>query len=233
MRRRTTPHFVTRVMAVATLGPSFSLIIALAMTSIICKTTPVWGANASPSPDFTDVPPVEAPPSLDHKQIEHSVDITPEPPAPPNAARKLGYFHKYRQGLSALIYGVYDTQVAANGNSPLTRASLLYLFNDESLRAYEGGADLLSDGTGALSIARRWIYSRTRFRPYTKAGVALRIVPSDQLTTVLKLENYQVRGAAGFEHVLRAPISLRFEIEATASIISVQGLVGLGLVWAW
>lgn len=200
------------------------------VTTTVGKTNFVWAANASPSPDFVDPVKQPTPPTQDQIARQKTVDIAPEPPAPPEAALKIGYFHKERQALSAVIYGAFDSKET---DSLKTRASLLYLFPDANLQEWEAGADLLSDGSGSLSIALRWIFSRTRFRPYTKAGVAVRIDPGDEFRTFLKFENYQARGDAGFELLLGRPISLRCEVELTASGRSVEALAGAGLAWAW
>ena len=166
------------------------MLTVLITVAVISQANKVSAANASPSPDFNEVPPVEAPPTADEKERGASVDIAPQPPAPRDAVRKLGYFHKYRHGLSVQINTVYDTNTSADSGALLTRPSLDYLFNDDQLRSYEVGAELLSDGTGSFSIARRWVYSRTRFRPFSKVGAAVVLDPNDQLATVLKFQHY-------------------------------------------
>lgn len=192
-----------------------------------------YAANASPSPDFVDPAPQTPPPTEEQRALQKSVDIAPEPPAPPAALRRLGYFHRYRSGVSLLGFGVADSRSLANRDGLLERASLYYLFADSNLNQWEIGADLQSDQSGALSFEARWILSRTRFRPFTKAGLGLRINPDDQFATILRLENYQLRGSAGFEANISAPLSLRTEVEATISGRSFQILAGAGLVWAW
>ncbi len=196
------------------------------------KTNSVWAANASPSPDFFDTPVEEQPPTQEQLERGASVDIAPEPPASPGAARKIGYFHKYRHGLSGQINSVYDTREPAD-SGPLVRGSLNYLFNDDQLRSYEASVDLLSNGTGSLALARRWIFSRTRFRPFTKAGFAVIIDPNDQLATLLKVEHYQARASLGFEMLVSNPISLRLELEGAVGTTALQVIAGGGLVWAW
>ncbi len=196
------------------------------------KTNSAWAANSSPSPDFSDVPVEAQPPTEEQNERAASIDIAPQSPAPPEAARKIGYFHKYRRGLSAQINSVYDTRYPSD-SAPLVRGSLNILFNDDQLRSYEAGTDLLSNGTGSLTLARRWIFSRERFRPFTKAGVAVVLDPNDQLTTFLKVEHYQARASLGFEQTFSDPISLRFEIEAAVGSTAFEGIIGVGLAWAW
>jgi hypothetical protein len=207
------------------------LLIAFALATL-AKTHSVWAANASPSPDFIDVPAEEKPMTQDQKALGASIDIAPQPPASPDAVRKIGYFHKYRQGLSAQINAVYDTREPAE-SKPLTRGSLNDLFSDDQLHFYEAGADLLSNGTGSLSLARRWIFARTRLRPFTKAGFAVVLDPNDELRTFLKVEHYQARASFGFERLISDPISVRFELEGAVGTTAVQVIAGVGLAWAW
>jgi hypothetical protein len=198
------------------------------------KTISVWAATASPNPDFVDPVPVEKPLTPEQKAQKASIDIAPEPPAPPSAARKIGYFHKYHSGLSALDYVGTDTKNAQDGDSPIVnRLSLQYLFSTETLRALEAGADLQSDGSGALGLSYRWIFTRTLFRPYAKLGAAIRIDPADQMAALLRIKNYQLRGSVGFERTIKDPISVRVDAEAVAGARGAEALLGLGLAWAW
>lgn len=198
------------------------------------KTNPVWAAPAPPNPDFVDPVPKEKPPTEEQRALRQSIDIAPQPPAPSSEARKLGYFYKYRSALSAFYFAGLDSKDIADAKSqPFQRFSLQYLFPTETLHALEVGADLQSDGSGALGLSYRWIFSRTKFRPYTKLGAAIRIEPDDQLAALLRIKNYQVRGSAGFERTISDPISLRLDAELIAGPRSVEALVGLGLAWAW
>lgn len=126
-----------------------------------------------------------------------------------------------------------DTKRIKNDESALMRGSLRYLFKDKELRGYEAGADLDSDGTGAILLTRRWIYSQTRFRPYEKLGLGIRIDPDDQLGTFLRYQHYQLRAGAGFEWLISDPASFRMELEGSASFHSLQAAITGGFVWAW
>jgi hypothetical protein len=189
-------------------------------------------ALADPNPDFVDPPQPEAPTTNDPEALKNSIDIAPAPPAPPLTDR-LEYFHKYRRGLSALAGPVIDTKRIQNKESALMRGSIRYLFKDRNLKTYEAGADLDSDGTGAILLTRRWIYSQTKFRPYEKLGLGIRIDPDDQLGTFLRYQHYQLRAGAGFEVLIADPASFRLELEGSASFHSLQAALTAGLVWAW
>jgi hypothetical protein len=208
--------------------------VMLGLAFTVGKTNCVWAAPAAPSPDFVDPVPEPKPQTEEQRALQQSVDIAPQPPAPPSEARKIGYFYKYRSALSAFFYGGFSTKDYADGKSqPFQRFSLQYLFPTASLDALEVGADLQSDGSGALGLSYRWIFSRTKFRPYTKLGAAIRIEPKDQIAALLRLKHYQVRGSAGFERTISDPISARLDAELIGGPRGVEALVGLGLVWAW
>lgn len=202
---------------------------------ILLMSRTAQSATSDPSPDFTDTAPVEESSDLD-PMVKDSVDLTKVPPAPPSGLRAPPeYFYRYRRAITARVGLLYDTKASEDTNTH-TLLGVQYLFPGPELKSYEAGADILSDGTGVAHAARRFIYSRTKFRPYTKAGVGVRIVPSDQLATFIRYENYQLRAAAGFEYlffVYGKEMNVRLETEVTASFRSVQADATIGHVWAW
>lgn len=208
--------------------------VMLGLALLIGKTNSVWAANAPPNPDFVDPQPVQKPPTEEQKALTQSIDIAPEPAGAARAARQLGYFHHYRNGLAALVFGGLDSKGVSDGTTPfVSRLSLQYLFSTETLHQLEASADLQSDNSGALGLSYRWILERDRFRPYTKLGAAMRIDPADQFAALLRLENVQIRGSAGFERTLRGPTSFRMDAELLLSGRTIETLAGAGLVWAW
>jgi len=96
---------------------------------------------------------------------------------------------------------------------------LQYQFAGENGLHWEAGGDVLSDGTGVVSLGRKWRYFPTEaMRPYLKLAGALHIDPSEQLTTFLRTENFQIRPAVGFEYFLEHPSSVRLELESWFSM---------------
>ncbi|MEK7355200.1 MAG: hypothetical protein AAB250_02035 [Bdellovibrionota bacterium] len=128
---------------------------------------------------------------------------------------------------------VYDTKAESDGTGLLSRVGIQFMFMTESRFNFEGGADLLSDGSGSLQISQRRIWGQSRFRPYIKAGAGVRIVPADQLATFLKHENYQIRGAIGFERLVKDPYGARLELEVMVSTRSQAASLLLGGVWSF
>jgi hypothetical protein len=190
-------------------------------------------APSSPNPDFTEPAVDESTGGTEAQEKKQSVDIAPAPPVPPSDEEP-EIFYRYRNAITFHVGLVYDRVPIKDPDKPgvLSRFGTQYLF-PVGLQDYEAGADLFSDGTGLIQLHRRWIFTKTRFRPYTKAGMGLRVQPSDQLATALKFENYQLRGAVGFEDLLNDPSSFRLELDGMLSTKTLQISVLLGGVWGW
>ena len=203
----------------------------VSLTFVLTHACATLAAPKTPSPDFNEPPPKYDSPTPESESKIQSLDIAPPPPAV-EADREPEFFYRYRHAISFHAGFAYDTKSAAEGKPILSRFGAQYLFPVD-LKSYEAGADLLSDGAGVIHASRRWIYTRTKLRPYSKAGVGLRIVPADQLATFLKYDNYQIRGAIGFEEIVNVPTSFRMELEAMASTRSAQVSLLFGGVWAW
>ena len=181
------------------------------------------------APNLDDKVESEAPPE-NEQEMRKSIDIAPPPPLPPGVEHHHEYFHKYRQALSALTGVVVDTK---DTSTYLSRLTAEYLVTTDNRLNFELGADLLSNGDGGISVAQRKIWGQSRFRPYVKAGAGVRVVPSDQLATFLRHENYQIRLGAGLEQLVKDPYGVRIELEAIVSSKSQMGSVMLGGVWSF
>lgn len=106
------------------------------------------------------------------------------------------FFYHYRQSLSAMAGPAYRTDAIQD---PDTQLSLKYWRQPTDGRSLEAGADLVSDGTGALHLTQKNNTGRGQLRGYLSYGLAIRIIPNEQLVTFLKIQNWQVRGAMGAE----------------------------------
>ncbi len=133
--------------------------------------------------------------------------------------------------MSARFGGVFDSgQFSDKGVIYLAGISMLYRHKQNQY--YDFGFDLRSDAVGNIYGERRWIYTRSRIRPYTKAGLGLNLVPSDQLATFLRFKNYQVRGGIGAEQIFITPMSFRYELELLQGDVTTI-IFCIGYSWAW
>lgn len=214
--------------------PLTLVLIAIAIATITLYARVSLGAKRAPSPDFDERATEEAVEvDNDLSKIE-TVDMAEPPPPTPGSERpQLEYFHRHRRGLTFRIGQLFDSKPDEGKASPTLLGGTQFLFATSDLRAWEAGADLFADGNGALHFARRYIHSRTSFRPYTKIGIGVRVVPEDKLVTLIKYDNYQVRTAAGFEYHVQGATSARLEIEGALSARQIQGSITVGVVQAW
>jgi hypothetical protein len=138
-------------------------------------------------------------------------------------------FYSYRHALT-LRAGLVPEDF--NFRTPLKTIGAEFLFY-YNLNAWEGGADLHSDGSGTIHGSRRFIYSQNYIRPYSKLGVGIQVIPSEQLVTFLKYQHYQFRAGIGCEYLIKRASSVRLELEVIASLQSTSTGATLGYVWAW
>ncbi len=126
-------------------------------------------------------------------------------------------YFPYRSSISPRLgFGTESKKLSKNEYHYLY--GLLFQFPSDHAEHWEAGADVINDGKGVLSIGWKKRYRPTEaVRPYTKIGFAVRVDPSEQLTTFLRNENFQIRPATGFEYFLEHPSSIRLELETWIS----------------
>ncbi len=218
-------HFLTLV-----LPTCFSLTFLLNGSTASAAPVPL-----APNIDEPEVPdPNQTPPK--NPELIESVDITPPPAVGQESddeSFSSEYFYPYRKSMSPRLGIMYNSIAASEGNSMLYAIGFQTLWSSPTLKNYEAGADLISDGTGRVNFQQRWFFSRSRMRPYAKAGAGLKLTPKDGLATILKLANYNARAAIGLERLFLAPLSLRVELEVGVGIEDVEALLSFGYSWAW
>lgn len=206
--------------------------------------SPVYAAKKEPSPDIEDHKAYEnqekneAEPNENihpaSPSLKSTIDIAEPPPLPEAAKRKRSeYFYPFRQALTVRMGQTAKTYGSDDFPIHVQLGGVLYLYQTSARVHYEGGADLLSDGSGALHFGERFVFSKGAFRPYGKLAVGVRIIPKDQLATFLRFEYYQFRAAAGFEALIYRSNSLRLETELIANQQSSSVGISLGYVSAW
>lgn len=214
---------------------SVILFLTFVLSTMAMTSAPEVG-HASVGPGTLDLdqhPATEPEPEKAPELDRETIDIA----NPPAAAKKekqhsSEYFYPYRKEGTVRIGQVTNSQ-ETNGTAFPLLSGLQLAFTMADLKTFEAGADLLSDGTGALQLARRWVFARSELRPYTKAGVSLLVNPSDRLVMFVKTDNYRIEGAAGIEYLLKDPSSIRFEAEALLGLKAQQMIGTIGYVWAW
>jgi hypothetical protein len=212
------------------LFPTF--VLACALSAIVALPTAALAAKTTPSPDFDAPEKTQAPESKADDISRETVDIAQPPPLKEPLVSEREFFYQYRQAIT-IHAGEALSSVTTNDTSMPLVAGIQYEYMTQERKTYEVGADLLSDGTGTLDFAKRWIYTRTRLRPYTKAGGGLLVKPSDGLAALVNFVNFRVEGAAGAEYLLRKSQSIRADLKAALSTKAFVVIGTFGYVWAW
>jgi hypothetical protein len=187
------------------------------------QTAPELDAVDKASPENSPVPA----PALE------TLNVTQPPPFKKEmvASNSQDIFFPYQSSVSPRVGAGTKNQGATNGFYFL---GLNYMLESATKKHFEVGVDLTSDTLGLLHLARKWVFnSTTAFRPYVKAGPTIKLVADQQLATFLKVENYQLRVAGGFERLLKAPMSLRIDLEAALTSGGYECALALGYSWAW
>lgn len=194
------------------------------------------GAVDAPSPDFEQDP---ASPSthtstqtIDTILKADTVDIAEPLPLPPRQPVAREYYYPYRSAITTR-FGELSSSTTTNGTNTPVFGGIQYQFTKYSLQTYEIGADLIGNGTGDLLASRRWNFTKSRMRPYGKAGIGLLVQPQNGLANFVDFVNFQIEGAFGAEYSMHRSQSIRIELEFTMSSNSMQTVGAVGYVWAW
>jgi len=207
--------------------------IILTLVCILTATTPIIAsaAKTSPSPeDSLDAPEATTVPSPDEIERAGQVEMSEPQSEGSKPQNTQAYYFRYRQSIT--VRGGIEEKFNDIG-SPGSILSVLYWFPRKDLRGIEGGADLQSDGSGTIHIASRNVIGKGRWRGFHKLGGGVRIVPSDQMVTFLRLKNWQLRMSGGVEYSISDPYTLRLDLDGTASIERLAALLTLGVAWNW
>ncbi len=203
-----------------------------AMLAAILSTS-AWAAKPAPSPEDSLDTPAAPPTAALPAELERArqVQVT-QPPAELNTetAREQAYFFRFRQSIT--VRGGLEERFNDIG-SPGSVLSVLYWFPRKDLRGIEAGADLQSSGNGTLHFASRSVVGNGRWRGFHKLGGGVRVVPTDQLVTFLRLKNWQLRMSGGVEYSLSDPYTLRLDLDGTISTELMAALITFGVAWNW
>lgn len=168
---------------------------------------------------------VTSPPALDLSENEepstaatpeeinrsHQVELTQPPPVRISTQESDDYYYHYRQALS--LHGGLSANISDFQN-PQSIIGFQYRFAYPENGRSEVGADLLTSGSGLLHASRFFFSEDGRFRFFYKYGVELRVIPSEELVTFLKLVNWRARIAGGLEWNAWNSVGLRLDLEA-------------------
>jgi hypothetical protein len=179
-----------------------------------------------PSPDLTTENAPDIPATSEEIDRAKQIEITTPPPVRLRTDRSRNYFYHYRQALS--FHGGLSSNIESF-NSASSTMGFQYRFSLTQGNRVEVGADLLTSGTGLIHASRFHFLDDDRFRFFYKYGLEVRVIPSEELVTFLKLVNWRARLASGFEWNTWDSIGLRLDLEAhigtsDRTLVAIAGL---------
>lgn len=120
-----------------------------------------------------------------------------------------------------------------NIKEPSYLLGFTYMFPKYKSPQIEIGFDLLNNNTGFLQISKRYIINeRQYFRPYYKWGGAILMMPETKLAGLFAIQNYYLRLSVGLEDLLKPPMSVRIELEASIGA-KLYFALNFGYSWGW
>lgn len=209
-------------------------LLVLALTQVF-STSVAFAAPETPDPDLSVQSAAESEPG-DKRKLELLEVTEPKGPLPTQSGvvkRARDIFYPYQSSVSPRAGAGVSSRKVSNENA-FYFVGLSYMLDSPHSRHHEFGIDLTSQSHGLFHAAYKWVFDHnSAFRPHLKFGTTVMLVPSEQLGTFLKASNYQLRGAAGFEKLLKAPMSLRCDLEAAWISGGYAAAFSLGYSWAW
>lgn len=148
-------------------------------------------------------------------------------PPPPSEPR----YYRARQALTARLGIITDPD-----SHELKRQlwGFEYLFPGFLTPKVEGGGDIQEGGRGHVHAGYRWYWrEKEYFRPSVKAAFDHLLVASEGMGTLVKWENFNLRGGATLEYVVWNPYSVRLEYDILLGPKEIGQIVTLGLSHGW
>lgn len=165
--------------------------------------------------------------------LEEQGFIVTQPPSQETQKQETVYYYPYRQSM-APRFGLFIDPDELKDEGLEYFLGITYLQPRLRQPQLEYSADMVSNSTGLISAAFRWtLYATNSFRPFFKAGLTHHWISEERLASLSNFENYYVRGSAGLEDLLKAPVSVRLEFELLVGTEGFLSLLSLGYSWGW
>ncbi|MCB0384244.1 MAG: hypothetical protein KDD43_02530 [Bdellovibrionales bacterium] len=198
-----------------------------------------FSVHGAPPADLSDPPPPpteESVPTDDpgRDEIEkNNLSITPVEMTEAQK-KEVTYVYPYFQSISPRIILIADLDSIRDGGGVPYGLGVTYLAPRKRQPQWEGGADLFSNSNGHIHAGLRWVhFSDNYFRPYYKAGLAHVWKAEEKLASFSNWKNYYLKGAVGFEDVIKPPMSARLEMEIAVGTEEVLLMFSLGYSWGF
>ncbi len=151
-----------------------------------------------------------------------------------NTVDSNNFYFPYRQSVSPRVGLVLDPEELRRDFHLVFLFGVTYLLPSDVGRHWEIGFDAHTGGTGYVQLGRRYVFQRTdKFRPFLRPGIALKLKSQEGVASVVNIKNVQMRLAAGFEDLLRSPLSAALAVELGVGGEGGFLVLAVGYSWAW
>lgn len=145
-----------------------------------------------------------------------------------------GFYYPYRQAVSPRLGLVLDPEELRNDFKLVFLFGVTYLLPSDIGKHWEVGFDAHTGGTGYVQLGKRFIYQKSeKFRPFFRPGIAIKLKSQEGVASLVNIRNVQLRLAAGFEDLIRSPLSIAVAVELGANADSGFLVLAFGYSWAW
>jgi len=151
-----------------------------------------------------------------------------------NASATSSYYYPFRQSVSPRVGLVLDPKELQSDFHLVFLFGVTYLLPSDNGRHWELGFDAHTGGTGYVQIGRRFVYQRTeKFRPFIRPGIAMKLKSQEGVASIVNIRNVQLRVAAGFEDLIKSPLSAAIGVELGVNAEGGFLVLAIGYAWAW
>ena len=194
-----------------------SLRVFLTLLTLVCLNHLSFGATPN------DISPIAEDSSEQPQSERDKVDLDEKnisftPPTKLKAPEKK-YYYPYTRSISPRLgLVVQPSKINDSDNNNAWEYLLGFYYMVYRLRSprFEIGADLVSNSEGHINAMKRWVINeKNAFRPYYGFGLGLRVIGREGFATATNIDNYMLKTYLGIEDLLKAPMSLRWEVEAS------------------
>lgn len=211
------------------------LFLILCLTSLEGRTAPNDDTVIDPEPQNA----TPAPPQKYSVDPLKSLDITV--PEKKKDSKNLvstldsgGFYYPYRQAVSPRLGLVLDPEELREDFNLVFLFGVTYLLPSDVGRHWEVGFDAHTGGTGYVQFGKRYVYQKSdKFRPFIRPGIAIRLKSQEGIASLVNIRNVQIRIAAGFEDLIRSPLSASVAAELGLNADGGFLVLVFGYSWAW
>jgi hypothetical protein len=148
--------------------------------------------------------------------------------------KEISYLYPYQQSISPRVILIADLDQLRAGEGLPYGLGVGYLAPRKRQPQWEAGAELYSTSDGQIYASARWVqFPDNYFRPYTKLGLSHVWRADEKLASFGNWKNYYLRGAVGFEDVIKPPMSVLLELSLAVSTEETQLQFSFGYSWGF